>query len=68
MYWIFCTSCFRKPNVTTELGLNGILVCGRHSRRPFSHVGNRRFRVTIDLNLPRYLTAKLRRERELLLL
>ena len=38
------------------------VVCGRNSTA-FNNVGNRRFRVTISLNLQRYMAAKTRHER-----
>lgn len=36
--------------------------CGRH-RDAFNNVGNRRFRITISLNIERYLAASTRREK-----
>jgi hypothetical protein len=45
----------------TNLGPYDIL-CGRH-RTAFNCIGNRRFRVTINLNLPQYLEAKSKSQR-----
>mmetsp|Transcript_19070 Transcript_19070/g.35592 ORF Transcript_19070/g.35592 Transcript_19070/m.35592 type:complete len:191 (-) Transcript_19070:567-1139(-) len=43
------------------------VLCGR-DRRSFNHVGNRRFRVIISMNLERYLAATSRRERSEMIL
>jgi hypothetical protein len=49
-------------NIDTE-GLRSYdILCGR-CKNSFNHVGTRRFRVTIDLNLQRYLDARSRPEK-----
>jgi hypothetical protein len=51
----------REKHQQSEIGPYDIL-CGRR-KTAFNNVGNRRFRVTISLNLPRYLGAKSRHEK-----
>jgi hypothetical protein len=53
--------CFARTNPILTPGPYDIL-CGRTSTA-FNNVGNRRFRVTISLNLQRYLQAKNRNDR-----
>ena len=47
-----------KPN-------NWSVICGR-GRDIFDHVGNRRFRVLVDLHIPRYSKAKTKFEKSLI--
>jgi hypothetical protein len=50
-----------SPAVLTDVGPYDIR-CGRH-KDAFNNVGNRRFRVTINLNLPRYAEARSKHEK-----
>jgi hypothetical protein len=50
-----------RPTVLTDVGPYDVM-CGRH-KSAFNNVGNRRFRVTINLNLPRYVEARPRHEK-----
>jgi hypothetical protein len=49
-----------------NLGTYDIL-CGR-CKTAFNHIGNRRFRVTISMNVPRYLDTKSRHEKSALII
>ena len=56
----------RVKNYASEIGPYDVL-CGR-CKDAFNNVGNRRFRVTINLNIPRYLAAKSRHEKSAVIL
>ena len=53
-------------NTYENLGPYDIL-CGR-CKTSFNHVGNRRFRITITMNIPKYLSAKSRHEKSALII
>lgn len=54
-------------NTPTEEGVGCYdVLCGRH-KAAFNNVGNRRFRVTVSLSLNRYLQAKSRKDRSVVI-
>lgn len=54
-------------NTPTEEGVGCYdVLCGRH-KAAFNNVGNRRFRVTVSLALDRYLQAKSRKDRSVVI-
>ena len=53
--------CANQPDVLDELGPYDIL-CGR-GRQSWNNIGNRRFRVIVNLNLKRYLDAPRRKDK-----
>lgn len=58
-------------STSTLIGLDELrpydILCGRF-KNAFNHVGNRRFRVTINLNLQRYIQAEKKQEKTTLII